>query len=329
MTNLKKIGLSALAGSLVAVSAQAAEMSISGSAVMTYIAKDGSVDATDTGNGIGVDKGMTASASGEMDNGWNVALSTQLNDGATANAQTTSITVDMGDIGTLAYVQADLGGGAEALDDVMPTAHEEPSNGLGTTTAPLASAGSGVGTGFVYSNSFAGAAVSINYAPTSQSSANDQGTSTGVGGGDASASIGITYPVGDTGLTVYLANGTDGNVDGKNHEHDVYALKYAYGPVTVGVQHNEMDDEDSAGADYEADFYAISFAVNDNLSISYGRQETSSSTAGAPDQEVDGFSVGYSMGGMTISAHNNESTGHNNVANASSEHSEVSLTFAF
>jgi outer membrane protein OmpU len=324
MNNLKKIGLTALAGSMVAISAQAAEMSLSGSAVMTYVSKSGTADETVTGSGIGVDKGMTASASGEMDNGISVALSTQVNDGATANAQTTSITLGLGDNGSLAYVQADLGGGVEALDDVMPTAHEEPSNGL----TGLSSAGSSVATGFVYSNTVGGASVSVNYAPTSQATANDQGTSTGAGAGTSSSSIGITYPVADSGLTIYAGTGTDGSTDGKDHSHDALAVTYAFGGVTVGYQRNEMDDEDATGSDYSAEFMAVSFAVNDDLSISIGDQTTQKDGT-STDQEVTGMSIGYSMGGMTISAHANEADNAGHTAGSTSEHTEVSVTFAF
>jgi hypothetical protein len=309
---------------MVAISAQAAEMSLSGSAVMTYVSKSGTADETVTGSGIGVDKGMTASASGEMDNGISVALSTQVNDGATANAQTTSITLGLGDNGSLAYVQADLGGGVEALDDVMPTAHEEPSNGL----TGLSSAGSSVATGFVYSNTVGGASVSVNYAPTSQATANDQGTSTGAGAGTSSSSIGITYPVADSGLTIYAGTGTDGSTDGKDHSHDALAVTYAFGGVTVGYQRNEMDDEDASGSDYSAEFMAVSFAVNDDLSISIGDQTTQKDGT-STDQEVTGMSIGYSMGGMTISAHANEADNAGHTAGSTSEHTEVSVTFAF
>jgi outer membrane protein OmpU len=324
MKNLKKIGLTALAGSMVAISAQAAEMTLTGSAVMTYVSKSGTADATDTGSGIGVDKGMSAKASGEMDNGISVALSHAVNDGATANAQTTSITLGLGDNGSLAYVQADLGGGVEALDDVMPTAHEEPSNGL----TGLSSAGSSVATGFVYSNTVGGASVSVNYAPTSQATANDQGTSTGAGAGTSSSSIGITYPVADSGLTIYAGTGTDGSTDGKDHSHDALAVTYAFGGVTVGYQRNEMDDEDASGSDYSAEFMAVSFAVNDDLSISIGDQTTQKDGT-STDQEVTGMSIGYSMGGMTISAHANEADNAGHTAGSTSEHTEVSVTFAF
>jgi outer membrane protein OmpU len=51
MNNFKKIGLSALAGSLAAFSANAAEMSVSGVAAMTYI---NGVSSEVTGNPYGM-----------------------------------------------------------------------------------------------------------------------------------------------------------------------------------------------------------------------------------------------------------------------------------
>ena len=65
MNNLKKLGVTALAGSLVAVSAQAGEMSVNGSANFTY----------KTNNQLKVKvlvltKDLTVSGSGELDNGW-------------------------------------------------------------------------------------------------------------------------------------------------------------------------------------------------------------------------------------------------------------------
>lgn len=323
---MKKLGLTALAGSMVAISAQAVEMSISGTAVMTYVSKSGSVDATDTGSGFGMNKGIGVSGSGELDNGWGVSLYHGFQNDAADT--TSSITIDLGDMGTIAYVQADLGGGAEALDDVMPTADEEPSNGLGTAAAPTSNAASSVGTGFAYSNSIAGASVSINYSPDSLGADPDGGATNGAGGGDASHSIGITYPVGDSGLTIFAATGTDGEADGLNHDHTVLAATYAMGPVTVGVQRNELDDEATGNVDKEATFYAISFAVNEDLSISYGRQDTELEGS-ANDQEVTGYSIGYSMGGMTIKAHSNKSDNHNHSAGATSEHQEIAVAFAF
>jgi len=53
MNNLKKIGLSALAGSLVAISANAAELSVSGSVELTYTDTGGTSGNEVTGNSFG------------------------------------------------------------------------------------------------------------------------------------------------------------------------------------------------------------------------------------------------------------------------------------
>ena len=56
MDNLKKVGLSALAGSLVAFSAQAGELSVSGGAKMTYTADTGNEDVAHDGTRFGLQK---------------------------------------------------------------------------------------------------------------------------------------------------------------------------------------------------------------------------------------------------------------------------------
>ena len=80
MNNLKKLGLTALAGSLVAVSANAGEMTVSGAFNATYVTQDGNTGtaATDHGIGLGNDKDFGVSGSGELDNGWTFAGNTAL-----------------------------------------------------------------------------------------------------------------------------------------------------------------------------------------------------------------------------------------------------------
>ena len=75
MINLKKVGLTALAGSLVAVSAHAGEISVSGSANVTYKEGNGAVS-----DSFGTDKDVTFSGSGELDNGWTFAVGTLMTD---------------------------------------------------------------------------------------------------------------------------------------------------------------------------------------------------------------------------------------------------------
>ena len=68
MNNLKKVGLTALAGALVSVSANAAELSVTGGASISFAGEEH----TTKGNGWSMNDGLTFSASVEQDNGWNI-----------------------------------------------------------------------------------------------------------------------------------------------------------------------------------------------------------------------------------------------------------------
>ena len=328
--NIKKIGLTALAGSLVASTAIAGELSISGGAILSYKAFDGSNDATDNPNKIAMDQELSASGSAELDNGMTVSLSHALTSTGSTSA-TSSITLDMGDMGTIAYSDASIGGGLNALDDITPTAWEEVTDGV----AGEVQAGMGNGSGFAYSNSVAGAALSIQYSENFTATGSDGSQTTAAAGNGlgTSYSVGVTYPVGDTGLTVYGGIGTEGQADTTEIDHDTIGVKYAMGAFTVGYQINNEDNSAAdntvaADEDLETEIFGLSFSVNDDLSISYGNHKTTSTATGALDQEIDGVSIAYSMGGMTLSVYNHDGENMSNVT-GTSEGTEISLAFAF
>ena len=327
---MKKIGLTALAGSLVASTAIAGELTITGGAILSYKAFDGSNDATDNPNKIAMDQELTAAGSAELDNGMTVSLSHALTSTGSGSA-TSSITLDMGDMGTIAYSDASIGGGLNALDDITPTAWEEVTDGV----AGEVQAGMGNGSGFAYSNTVAGAALSIQYSENFTATGSDgtQTTAAAANGLGTSHSVGVTYPVGDTGLTVYGGFGTEGQADTTTIDHDTIGVKYAMGAFTVGYQVNDEDNsaaDNTAAADedLETEIFGLSFSVNDDLSVSYGNHKTSSTATSALDQEIDGVSIAYSMGGMTLSVYNHEGENISNVA-GTSEGTEISLAFAF
>jgi outer membrane protein OmpU len=80
MNNFKKIGLTALAASLVSVSANAGELSVSGAASMNVGGYSGQQH--DGGATFSMGNQFTVSGSGELDNGMTVSLSFQLDNGA-------------------------------------------------------------------------------------------------------------------------------------------------------------------------------------------------------------------------------------------------------
>jgi len=333
--NIKKIGLTALAGSLVAMSAAVAgELAVSGSAKLSYTGKGGNEDATITGSGFGMQENIGFNGSGEMDNGMTVSLSHTLHSDA-AGASTSSITLDMGSAGVLTFAEGTSGIGISAIDDVMPTAEEEVSNGLGITAANSSTSAAQAGntyeanmgkTGFNYAYSMDMGSIVLGYSPKNTSARVDDGGTSGAGGTASGQSVHVVLDSLVDGLTVYAGTAENG-VD----DHDTAALKYAAGPITVGYQWSEIDRQaanSGSAADSERTQASIAFAVNDNLSVSYGMIETDI-TGQAKDEELTGFSVGYSMGGMTVNAHRNEGENMGGAAANETEHTEISISFAF
>ena len=130
MNNFKKVGLTALAGSLVATTAYAGALSVSGSAGVKYQSKSGSAGAAAVqGNPWSDSNGITFSGGGEMENGMTVGVSYTMTDAAFS---TSNVTLDMGDTGKLAFGHDSAQGGIDTIKDKMPTAGEEVWDDQGT-----------------------------------------------------------------------------------------------------------------------------------------------------------------------------------------------------
>ena len=315
--NIKKIGLTALAGSMVALSAVAGELSVTGSMNMTYSTYSGNQDASDIKSGIGMNNGVFATGSTELDNGYVVSFTQGIN-----NSDSTYLSVDMGDLGTLEYVQDDSAGGLEKLDDMTPTAYEEVNDGVAGTVAEFLTT-----TGFAYSNTVGGATIGLSYSDGGSTAAVGDGAVDTAASTNSSSSIGITFPVADTGLTVFGGVGTMGQADGKEIDSEVIGAKYAFGPVSVGYQVNTNDDSDAAVKDLETTIASIAFNINENMAISYGIMDTDNGSG--TDQEHDGISASYTMGALSLKAYKNEVDNSGHVSGATSEKTEISLAIAF
>ena len=121
MTNLKKVGLTALAGSLAAVSAQAGELSVSGGASITYVTGE----TANSAQSIGQASGFTLSGSGDLDNGWSVSHDIYFGSAGAYSSSGTTITMgSMGSIGTGSALSIN-----GAYDEAYPRAYEEATDG--------------------------------------------------------------------------------------------------------------------------------------------------------------------------------------------------------
>jgi outer membrane protein OmpU len=329
--NIKKVGLTALAGSLVATSAIAGELSLSGGAKLSYVNKGGTLETTNVvASGFAMDQEIAASGSAELDNGFTISLSHGLKGMNGDGSDTSSLTLDMGDMGSVGYNDTDGHYGLAGLEDKMPMAYEQANDGLGTSATAATMAKMASGAGFGYSTTVGGASVSVGWsdnlgATTDRSDGSQDTTATSV---DSSSSVAVTYAVEDMGLTVFGGVGTEGQADGKELDHSTIGATYAFGPATVGYQINDEDDSATGGTDYETEIYGISFMVNENFSLSYAEHNTEKSGT-TVEQEASSIQASYSMGGMTVNIKDSEMTGVAHAIANDHETTEVILIFAF
>jgi len=355
MNNLKKLGVTALAGSLVAVSAQAGEMTLNGSANVTWA----QADATE-GKSLGSDKGLTFSGSGELDNGWTFSLATYLNDTATMSTHVTTLT--MGSLGTF-KIGTGYGGAGAAYDEETPQAYEQVSDAYNNSSNF---------TGSYLSNNtlvwdspafdMGGASVSIDavISPDATGSAVGDGASgahTGVWGLGYGA--GVTIAGLTEGLTLGIYGDIRENVQNRSTALDAvrdqfsgtWYAKYSAGPVSFGYQTSYFDSGLAAanvvaaspatvgtsGGLFEAETMSIAFNVNDNLSLSwtdtddtYDIQDAATTALADVTQSTDALQIAYSMGGMSVKAYRMTVSNPNYDSDATSaEKSEISLGLAF
>ena len=324
--NIKKVGLTALAGSLVATSAFAGSLTLNGGAKISYVSNDGTQNTTDNQAGnFAMDQEISASGSGELDNGFTVTLTHGMSGEETTKSDTSSITLDMGDMGSLSYNDADGHPGLAGLEDFMPMAYEQANDGIATHNMAKQPSGQGFG----YTVSAGGATIGIGYSDNIGATPDrtDGEVDVATKSANSTSSFSVSYPVMD-GLTIKGGAGTHGQPDGKEIDHTTLGFTYAFGPATVGYQLNDQDDSAAGGTDLETEIFGISFMVNDNFSLSYGEHNTDKANASV-DQEIESIQASYSMGGVSINLKDSEGSGIANTAAQTAETTEILVVFAF
>jgi outer membrane protein OmpU len=133
MTNLKKIGLTALAGTLAATTfAQAGDLSASGTARMEYQSDESTTSAVSTSSdAFHQNTTITFTGSGEMDNGWNVSMMQAITGQAAKSVTSNNVVVDMGDAGVMSMASHNKAG-IGTISDKVPNGGEEPWDDQGT-----------------------------------------------------------------------------------------------------------------------------------------------------------------------------------------------------
>jgi outer membrane protein OmpU len=329
MKNLKKVGLTALAGSLVAFSANAVELGVSGTAEVTYTTTGGSTALT--GNPWGSNTSVSFSGSGDVGFGTAKIVRT-LNDGI-ATALSAWQTLDMGDLGTLSFDST--GGGLEgtvAHDDILPTAYEEVWTGISGTGVIGAASADTLG----YRNTFAGVTLSLAYtgAYAGGTAATNDGGNDGAGV-TASASdwhLSTAVPYVD-GLTVSYGQSTvDYSVATENDDTSSVAhILYSTGPVSLGYRFAEFHDGSAGANGTNIEAYAIAFNVSDEMKVSVATQDREYDVPSGTNvtETSDAINASYTSGAMTVRGTFSESKDSAGVTGNNDEHMELSLVLAF
>jgi len=331
MNNLKKVGLTALAGSLVAFSAQAVEMAVSGSAKLTYINGHGTeVD----GNPMGMNTSLVFSGSGEV-NGYATNL-TIVSADQVGGMSSAALSIDLADMGKITFDQGTGAGGISTIDDKTPTAAEEIWDGIdavtGTADGLVGGGNSGV---FVYANSFAGYNLSAQASKGSRTANSDDANSGSTGGG--SWDFALTTDSLMDGLSVgagygKIANGAQSDVNGDDtDEHMVAFVNYTIGMVTLGYSEANIDAGAAGGTTEYAQAFGIAANLSDNLSISYGEREVEYANASAAHvtQDNTGIALAYTMGSAKVTVQQNESDNNGGVASSDDEQTQIALSLSF
>jgi outer membrane protein OmpU len=308
MTNLKKLGLTALAGSLVATSGFAGSLDVTGAAKVSYTS-DGSAAAV---NPWSMDRAITFAGGGELDNGMNVAV--KMVTGTASNTfSSSSVILDMGDAGSVALVNGgSFGFGAGAYQDKMPTAGEQVWDDLDGEANGLLSMDH-VNT-IAYKNAVSGVNFSVNYNKNTDNDGSDK-------------SIGADYSPTDEMMVFAATADLSASATTTNKESTIGATYTSMG-ATVGIQMTSVDNA-AANTDEDRTHIAASFAVNENLSVSYGMSTVEFESNAKTDQEDSGFAASYTMGSMSFGASVNASDNVSGTSGTDDTHKEMSVAFAF
>ena len=337
MNNFKKIGLSALAGSMAVTSAQAFDASVSVESQAVYSTAQGNepgASEASNGKGIGVDTDIAFSGSGELDMGWTVSVSHVLDTAEAVTNSSTQMAVGMGSLGTFQFNQ-DGGASSNSIDDVLPFAYEEPWDpGMGTNEGNIF--GSAVNQGSVSYKTPAfelPAGVTVSLTADYDPQAGVAAPTPGAVGADGASGEAFTIKLAhESGLTLGGGNMKVGNTAARVGESAAtgYA-KYSNGGLTVGYQEFYYNAP-SEGADTDGDGMAIAYTAGD-VTISYSvMNETTNAhgaTAALEEEEISAFQAAYSMGGMTLAASLYETDNIEGVAGQKYEETELSVSFAF
>jgi hypothetical protein len=327
--------------------ANAGELTVTGSvkASITTGGSDGASGASVTGGkALAVSNDIDFNASGELDNGWTWSWQTQLDAGAIDDSQLV-ISTPVGNVG----FYSDEGGlNLKHGGSQMALGYGSQIGNGGSMVDP-ADIGSfnnlqyHTPAGMLPFGIVAKAGVSMGSGATNEPGDSPVGTI-------ATQHNGVTYQVEASPIENLTIGASYFTIDqdlasdqaGQKNENGAYYASYKIGQVGIGYSKaykapfNATNDDSSTGEQlanyYETTSYSIGFAVNENLSVSYGLEDSHKNLitdAAEYDLEIDTIQAAYTMGGMTatVGLVDIENAGYANQVNKTEAHLVLSMAF--
>jgi hypothetical protein len=284
---------------------------------------------------------LTFSGSGDV-NGMTATYTAVIGDGGQANSNTSetfassSLMLDMGDLGTIGFDQGVGEFGVSTIDDKTPYAYEEQWTYVGTSNGLSAAGGTNV---VGYKNSYAGYNLSLEIDPghtnNSSSGSTGDGGNTGANAADSGWNVALTSGMGVDGLNVGIGHGEETNsptaTKGVDAQFQTAFVTYAVSGFTLGAQKSSATSDVAGTSASEVDIYGASFQVNENLAVSYSMMDREVGKAGAKHvtEETKGLGASYTMGSAAVRVLLADGDNIGGVTGVDNEHMEVSLMLAF
>jgi len=311
---------------------------VSGKTEITYSGTSDGVN----GNKWGSGNAITFSGSGDV-NGMTATYTAVIQDGGQANSNTSetfassSLMLDMGDMGTVGFDQGVGEFGVGTIDDKMPYAYEEIWTYTGGSNGLRAAGDTNV---LGYKNTFMGVSLSVEIDPGHTNNKTTGGSGDGSNTGAGTNSSGYNYALSASpieGMTVGFGHGKEELKSSTTEDDNTFTtgyVTYAAGPVTIGYQQSSANGGSASASSNEVELYGVSFNVNDNFAISVNQMDNEFDKAGVAavdvTEETTGFGASYTMGAASLRILNAETSNKGGVTTALDvEHTEVSLLLAF
>lgn len=347
--------------------ANAGVLEVTGTAKATYVISSSAstTGVNDEGKGLGIENELAFTGTGELDNGWTWKYQVQLDDTSAGTFVASDDT----------RLEVSTPYGTVAAYNTEGSLHTKYSHGVAAYAVGTDAGNDGsinYGKSIDSYNNLQyhtpagllpfGISAKVAYAPSASSkkmAANDAGDENSASVGNKVTQYQLTAAPID-GLTVgasYLEyGGESGSIQG--YEQGGAFAKYTIGQISLGfgkhyVANNistvttqsttaslATSSEAAKTKSFENTAYGIGFKVNDNLSVSYGRETSDAQkrtldlTAAADTKNnvelsVDAIQAAYTMGGMTISVSMKDIENADYVLNKDEKETLVAVTMAF